>query len=218
MSRLTVVYSIQKQQAHLAASVMGTLVGGIVLGALFFFGAAYAHRRWTMKKAKTSNVSNVEKDLFNPPYTPQAQPVMAIDRSASFTSAMSSPSISISSPPAAPTTPRGNGHLHPEFDSLSRASSTNSTRVVNPFLDQEPGLGARSGKTAGLPRSPRPERTNSLDSESVDGDNGGGGQQVYVIHVDGGSVVELPPTYSHKRNESRAEASSSTSSDTKVTE
>jgi hypothetical protein len=129
VSGLIVIYSIQKQLTHLAARVMGTLVGGIVLGAFFFFGAAYAHWRWTTKKAKASNVSNVEKHASNPLNAPHAQPVITISFSASVASTMPSPSISISSVPAAPTTPYVISRLHPESDSLRRAFSTNSTRI-----------------------------------------------------------------------------------------
>jgi hypothetical protein len=39
-----------------------------------------------------------------------------------------------------------------------------------------------------------------------------------VIHVDDESVVELPPTYSQKRDDSRVEASSSMSSDMRIAE
>jgi hypothetical protein len=91
---------------------------------------------------------------------------------------------------------------------LSTSTGTFSARQVDPFLDRNPSAGASTPRKAGLPRSPYPDesqprspdssvtldRRTSASATGIRGE-GGSGQQVFLIHADGGSVIELPPTY-----------------------
>jgi hypothetical protein len=71
---------------------------------------------------------------------------------------------------------------------------TYPTTHVDPFLDRAPSAGssASTNRKPGLPRSPESLRAARGSLGHLEE---GSGPQVYVIHSDGGSVIDLPPTY-----------------------